>query len=371
MQAGLRPEGSPRSVQKKITLFGFEPSRGVSKRDHAVGMAVSTASAEARRVRPGSARRERWSTGRERSIRRRYNGVSGSCHARCGDMAIWRRRRFLGGLVAAGCSAGAVEARSSPSPPPRPSLRVLTYNVLADADGFEERVGALSRVIEQADADVIALQEVSPPIRRRLLEYRWARGRVETETPGGQWLLFRGELDRVWFRVLPGPQRRTVLVADVRLGGTEIRVATTHMESFLEDGPIRAAQLDAIFEEVGDAPEAIVLGDFNFGDGEQPESGRLPSDFIDPWLALHPGDPGYTWNIERSEMARESSFVGEPSRRIDRVLLRSSRWSPADIEIVGDWPVHPGRRDLFPSDHFGLVASFMPCDPGTATLLQR
>ena len=55
-------------------------------------------------------------------------------------------------------------------------------------------------------------------------------------------------------------------------------------------------------------------------------------------------------------MAKKGSFPGEKSRRLDRILLRSSVWKPREIRMIGDQPINPGKKDLFPSDHFGLLA---------------
>src|SRR5690606_23614534 len=124
---------------------------------------------------------------------------------------------------------------------------------------------------------------------------------------------------------------------------------------------IRAAQLDEIFAELGrerDDPGVVATvfcGDLNFGDGEQPDTAHLDPEFVDLWTTLRPGEPGFTWDIEHSAMARLGSFVGEPSRRLDRILLRSRGFAPAAIEIIGDRPVEPADRGLFPSDHFGLI----------------
>jgi tyrosyl-DNA phosphodiesterase 2 len=296
-----------------------------------------------------------------------------------------RRRRFLGGLAVSpltllsGCrctshpeppSPGRAAPSTTPRAPasaaatPTRPLRVLTYNVLADPLRVEERIPPLMAVLEKADADIIALQEVAPWFMQLLHQQPWVGAYQESTMdgirayPGGQYILSRHPIQSCWAEVLPGRQRRTALYADIHVGDTNIRVATTHMESYLEDGPVRGAQLRKIFAKLRDAEHALFLGDFNFGDGE-PEASRLESSYEDLWLALHSGDRGFTWDIERSELARESSFPGEPSRRLDRVLLRSNAWRGAAISIVGDQPVVPGKRDLFPSDHFGLVAELV------------
>lgn len=133
-------------------------------------------------------------------------------------------------------------------------------------------------------------------------------------------------------------------------------VATTHLESPLAEGPVRGRQLDAIFPRLKDADDAVFLGDFNFGDAE-PEEKRIDSAYVDLWKSLKANDPGYTWNIETSDMARKGSFPGEKSRRLDRILLRTPLWKAKGIRIIGDQPIPPGKKDLFPSDHFGLVAT--------------
>ena len=99
---------------------------------------------------------------------------------------------------------------------------------------------------------------------------------------------------------------------------------------------------------------AVLLGDLNFGDGEQPETGHLARRYVDLWTALHPDLPGYTWDMERSEMARQGAFVLEQSRRLDRILARTPHFVPGSITILGDRPV-AGSKVVFPSDHFGLV----------------
>lgn len=255
---------------------------------------------------------------------------------------------------------------------PRSSVRVLSYNVLADEIAVDRRIPALMRVMEQARPDVLALQEVAPWFldwiagAGWLAEFELARIDGQIARPNGQLIASRLPIGATRFRRLPGAQGRTVLITEVELGaGERLCVATTHMESFLEDGPIRAAQLDAIFAELArerDDPGVVATvfcGDLNFGDGEQPDSAHLDPEFVDLWTRLEAGDPGYTWNIERSEMARLGSFVGEPSRRLDRILLRSREWQPKAIAIIGDQPVEPGDRSLFPSDHFGLIGELV------------
>lgn len=245
---------------------------------------------------------------------------------------------------------------------PRESLTLMTYNVLADRVEEDQRVRALLDIMKAEDPDIIALQEVTPWFLSALRDDEWVqktyRGsdiRPEEPAPGGQYFLSKLPFRNPYYDVLPGRQRRIVVTIEVEIDGITMMLATTHMESRLEDGPVRAEQLDAILELLADADEAVVIGDLNFGDGEDEES-HLDPKYVDLWKALDPDNPGYTWNIEASPMAKAGSFPGEPSRRLDRILIRSDRWRPAAVRIVGDQPVSENGA-LFPSDHFGLVGS--------------
>ena len=253
-------------------------------------------------------------------------------------------------------------AAEDPAPPR--ALTFATYNVLADEVRTAERVPPLLALLRDSDADVIALQEASSWFLKDLMKQEWVRKGYQAKmpedgpvNPGGQFILSRLPIREVAYKVLPGPQRRTVLTATLDAGGRRLAVATTHLESRLEDGPVRAKQLDAIFPLLRDSDDAVLLGDLNFGDGEEPDTSHLDKAFVDLWTTLRPGEPGFTWNIEASDMARKGSFPGEKSRRIDRILLRSAVWRPKSVRIVGDQPVKPGDKSLFPSDHFGLVGT--------------
>jgi len=278
----------------------------------------------------------------------------------------WALGAALGILsLAAGCSpkAPAVQDTHSPTHTPsarRRSLSLLTYNVLADPADADIRIDSLLRTIEEAEADIIALQEAAPWFVERLRREPWAGdyhvtlGEGERRASGGLVIMSRLPIIEKTYVPLAGRQRRGFLLARVRIGDRALAVGTVHLESFLEDGPIRARQLETVFALLRRHPDAILMGDFNFGDDDESETSRLEAGYADLWLSLRPDEPGFTWDIDRSGMARRGSFPGEPSRRLDRILLKSALWEPAQIHIIGDRPVAEGAT-VFPSDHFGLT----------------
>lgn len=286
-----------------------------------------------------------------------------------GSPRMWRRlrpaavTRVLAWCVAALTWATVARAAEAPATS-HTTLRILTYNVLADPDLADARVPRLLEILRDANADILVLQEVAPWFAERLLKQEWTRD-YHRPSKDGRTLIAHEYLVLARFPVLsfdpaplPGKQRRVYFAVRLELPTGPTDIATCHLESLLEDGPIRAQQLDLFFQRLAGPQDAFFGGDFNFGDGEQPDTAHLSPEFQDAWLLLHPRDPGYTWNIEKSRMARAGSFVGERSRRLDRILFRSKHWRPASARILGDEPVTPKNTRVFPSDHFALLVEF-------------
>jgi len=240
-------------------------------------------------------------------------------------------------------------------------LTLVTYNVLADPYRAALRMPTLLAILKATEADIIALQEVTPWFWRMLRKQPWVRHYHRTPigpgggVPGGLLILSRFPITRTLVATMPGRQGRKGLLADLRVDNTTLAVVTCHLESFLADGKIRADQLALIFPLLQHAPDAVLLGDLNFAENAQPETKQLLKTYRDLWIALRKDAPGYTWDNERSTMARRAALAGEESRRLDRILWRSEQWRPHTVRIIGTRPVAPDLPDLFPSDHFGLM----------------
>lgn len=245
-------------------------------------------------------------------------------------------------------------------------LRIVTYNVLADPVHVETRVPELFRILRDSHADIMVLQEFAPWMAQKLLQETWVAGyhrplRDNKTVIAHEYLvLSKYPIIDFYTKPLPGKQRRVFFLVTVDLAGVKTAISTCHLESLLEDGPIRTTQLDIYSEQLAPFDEAFFAGDFNFGDGEKPDSDHLPASFSDAWLIVHPQNPGFTWDIEKSRFAKQESFAGEGSRRLDRILFKSSRWQVVSATIIGDQPLDGKRRMKFPSDHFGLMAVFRP-----------
>lgn len=245
-------------------------------------------------------------------------------------------------------------------PGPRERLRIVTYNVHWRSTHAGPREVALLAELRAADADVIAIQELGTWFAEALDASGFVRdGGYAATSVGGETvaphrllLLTRFPIRSTLIHAFSWGDSSAV-VTRLEVNGRTIAVANVHLESRLNRQKARVRQLEEVLALLGDE-EAILLGDFNFGDGEEPESSALPAAFADAWLEVNPGDPGITWSRERNGWADRNSYEGEPSRRLDRILIRSDRLEPEEAALLGVERTADGR---FPSDHFGLAVT--------------
>jgi len=240
---------------------------------------------------------------------------------------------------------------------------IVTYNVWFDYSTSEERVPKLLDAIEKPD--VIAFQEVKRwfvnDLKRdgRFRNYNIVmKNGWNDSIRGGLVILTKSKILEQAYYDLPSTMGRGMLYAVINIDGTSVCIATSHLESRLEDTNLRIKQLKIIFEKTSSCNNLILLGDLNFGDGE-PENEVIDSTYLDVWKTLKGDKLGYTWDIKKNKLAEENSFPSEGSRRLDKIYVKGKHLMPVEIQIIGDIPFQsPAGKVLFPSDHFGLSAKF-------------
>lgn len=262
-------------------------------------------------------------------------------------------------------------------PSERDELTVSTYNIWFSDFHAARRHAAILDVLARKPPDVMVFQELTPPALTTLLAAPWIRARYRAAAAVGDayanyglLMLSRLPLVRVEYVRLPTRLTRGYLRAELDLNGGPLTICDVHLDSSKAAAPLRARQLRRIFAALRDAPNAIVLGDFNMRDAE---NGRIVAPFVDVWPALRPGEPGYTEdtsiNLMRYDMKDKHRHV-----RFDRVLVKGDAWLPEDIALLGTAPVADGLPRVFPSDHFGvscrLVRGATPL-PGSRRWWQR
>jgi tyrosyl-DNA phosphodiesterase 2 len=233
-------------------------------------------------------------------------------------------------------------------------VRLLTWNVWFGGHMFEERCAALLADLERRKPDVIALQEVTPDLLGMLVDAPWVtRGYQLSDLQLWQGydvlILSRLPIKQLSTLELPTRMGRKLLIAELACGLT---IATIHLESMKESIAARETQLRLIQPHLAALSKDVALaGDMNFQPSDAIETAALDPSFVDVWPALHPDDPGYTADSEKNPMR----FALKPKlsrKRIDRVFVRSARWRPTAIELVGTAPIDIDQT--FTSDHFGL-----------------
>jgi endonuclease/exonuclease/phosphatase family metal-dependent hydrolase len=162
--------------------------------------------------------------------------------------------------------------------------------------------------------------------RAALMRYAYAPARRLALTgDDGVALLVRGAIihsDSIMLPHATRDERRTAIVARVRVGGTELTVATTHLQN---GAPLVAQrQLEALLERLSTEPEPhIVLGDLNLDPLRV--TACLGADFV-----LAGGEPTFP--------------VEAPTHRLDHIAARG-----VNIESVS-------VLRLAVSDHRALTA---------------
>jgi len=252
-------------------------------------------------------------------------------------------------------------------------LSVVSYNVWFEKRNQEARAQAMFKILEESNAGIIALQEVTPDFLMWLRDERWVQENYVLSDSVGTTLrgseLTYGVITLVQKQVLvtsesgeggvgfilhtlPTKMNRSVLVTEFSTGDVTWRVANTHLES-LDNSPTREKQLKIIFEILsgrnkGDARwevngkgdtnkcASLLLGDLNFDannlDMFPHEQAAIPVDYRDCWIEIHGVTSGGSSNDGITVPVCDMS--GGPVR-IDQALLSSKVVRPILIARLG------------------------------------
>lgn len=256
------------------------------------------------------------------------------------------RRSFLGGLAA----SAAAGCQTAPDPA-SPMLRVLTYNT-HHGEGVDGRLDLerIARVIREAQADLVALQEVDRRAARtggvdqaaEYLRLTGLSGWYGAAMPfqGGEYgqvLLSRWPLLEPRVIRLPGTPGREPRIAVTALveppGWGRLRWTGLHFDATRSDED-RWEQAGALLRELAaESVPQLMAGDFN----DTPES-RVLQRFI---------GPGGPWEDTAGAGAAPTIPAEAPRSRIDFVLAAPR----------GHWRVEESRvvAEAVASDHRPLV----------------
>jgi poly(A) polymerase len=255
------------------------------------------------------------------------------------------------------------------------SLTIASYNVLIDVHHpdriqTKKRLPAIVAELRKTDADIIAIQEVTPALVDLLLQTDWVRdyfisesGYADKVKPYGNLIMSRFPFQLVEHQ-FSGHKRS--LVGRWKLNDRLVHLANLHLTSNHSENSLqkRTQQLATVIsylqQQVGDC---LIVGDFNTRGDEQQEIIDYAG-YVDLWQQLQPSTDGYTFDPSRNPLAMLMSLAGE-SARFDRILIHQgleSAYQPESIELFGCEPVSGTEGEIYPSDHFGVrgVLKFRP-----------
>jgi endonuclease/exonuclease/phosphatase family metal-dependent hydrolase len=262
------------------------------------------------------------------------------------------------------------------------TLRVATLNIWNRCGPWEQRLAAIRAGAGALKPDLLGLQEVvrldpgdgdgldQAEAIARGLGYYIAYGRAHDEPYYGNAALSRWPITRMQAFELPRcgtGEKRTLLFAEVASPHGPIPFFVTHLNWKFDEGHVREAQVREIARRVeslargGSTFPAVLVGDFN----AEPDSdeirflrgltslGEERRVYYQDAFALAGSGAGHTF-------ARRNPFaapLSEPDRRIDYVFVRGreeyARGEPLEAAVCFDAEV----GGVFPSDHFGVVAT--------------
>lgn len=243
-------------------------------------------------------------------------------------------------------------------------MRVMTLNLWNYNPPWERRREAIVQVVEEAQPDVLALQE-SRHDRRfdgglgQAEQIAGAIGYAVTSAVAQVYIPFSGadeglailsRVPPVTTDLLPltlhphlrdDENHRICLAAAFDAGGNRVIVACTHFSLSAAARMSNARETAGFLEGLAGIDPVVLMGDLN----AEPQSSEIrflveEAGFLDAWESARGDDPGFTY----------ASF--DPVRRIDYILTKNLASAPESVHLAGSTQI----GGVFPSDHLGIVA---------------
>lgn len=261
------------------------------------------------------------------------------------------RRSLLAGAAAlplSACMRGALAKRST--------LRFLTFNIWHDAGNWPARQPLLVNALREANADVIALQEVLEDARKNLPNQADTLARAlggysvhfTSTTPEGEPRRYGNAilsrlpvLEEASKKLEPLNDHRTAVRVRVNAAGQPIDVVNTHLAWKADQGPVRAVQVADLMSWLPqDGVPLVLMGDFN-------------AELTDSGLGLLNEPRFEVGRLPASVSTTLNTAKGHAARVIDHIFFERRRFTVADARRIGD----QSQNGEYPSDHFGVAAT--------------
>jgi vancomycin resistance protein VanJ len=224
-------------------------------------------------------------------------------------------------------------------------LRLLTYNLHAE----EEILDPMVKVIQDADADIVALQEVSPEAAERFAadlgeRYPYRAENLEHGRYNGQLILSAYPiLDQTTWDF---PRR--LLRAELDVDGTTVVVYNVHPSTPAQDMDARSADIAfAVEQATNETAPTLLMGDFNLEEWSD-DYDVITAEFTDAWAEVGEGD-GLTYPDYSQPQAQVNARLPTSFKILIRLdyIFHSAAFEAVEAQV---WPESGG------SDHRPVYA---------------
>lgn len=239
-------------------------------------------------------------------------------------------------------------------------LRVATLNLRGNANRWQERFQLVVDSLDNADADVIALQEV----RIKIQQHHLIRDALNSQSDNNyttylceDWYephilanAFLVRLPIIEHERIELPEGfRTAQRILLEYDGNLINIVNTHLHHKpYRDETIRLRQMRCIFDWLSShEAHTILLGDMN----ARPDTETIAlakQRMQSAYERIHHAEPPITFP---TPLRAEEKLT---PRTIDYIFC-DKHFDVRDCQIIANQPA-PNDETLYPSDHFGLVA---------------
>ena len=243
-------------------------------------------------------------------------------------------------------------------------LTVATLNIRNIADRWSERLPLLLADMAALQPDLMGLQEVVFAAQQDRVLGAAGEGRYESfrawagRPEYGNAVLLKEPLQSLASERLDLDHRRSAMLVRVGLAdGEHLRFVGTHLHHEVPDEAIRDEQAAALTSwlagpEGTEGEATVVVGDFNAEPVEPAYQRMVAAGYRSAAVEANGSEPAVTWpsGIQAPGMDED----GDPGC-LDYIWVRG----PISVQacrVVFDRPA-VGDPTLYPSDHFGLIAT--------------
>ena len=235
-------------------------------------------------------------------------------------------------------------------------IKIFSLNCLFDiydkhVTNLTPRLPLLVKAIEEHNADIVCLQEITLKMKTYILNNEFVRKTyyVSGNEPKvyGQIMLSKYKPKSQNLISLAGNQMKKYLNMKFNTKHDEsVEIYNIHLTSDqqIKSNEKRDVQFEQLFNDVT-SDKFIIVGDFNSTEKIDRK------DIFDAWETLRGVEPGLTFDYEINKLASQTTKTYLQAR-LDRMIYKSI--TPKSIEVVCNEAID----NVWISDHFGLVSEF-------------